>query len=325
MDYNIIARYTKFLKKEYLNFFRIIFTNNYPKEICSKFLDKYIDVRYYNETNYRREKDFIIRVNKELIALYKKLRTEENDNKLKNIVALFGYIIYFDDIDAFVYEADLINSLIEDETIKIYSKKNVKSEILKWYVNFKKTKENFNNTIISKEFSLSESRVYRSTFKLYLVQNIKISNLYSEFAINKAYNLGTIYEQRLFITYIMSSFLLLEKARNLDFSKHYIVDFSTSLFEKEKKLKRLFNIFDNPLSKKYITIKIYYQDYIEHKELINEYISNGYSFGVVLDSKFDGDIESLIIFSYVFVNENYELYDMIIENKDNIQSKIIVK
>jgi len=325
MDYNIIIRYTKFLKKEYLNFFRIIFSNNYPKDICSKFIDQYINVRYYNETNYRREKDFINRVNKELIALYKKLRTEENDNKLKNIVALFGYIIYFDDIDAFVYEADLINSLIEDETIKIYSKKNVKEDILKWYVNFKKTKENFNETVISKEFSLSETRIYRNVFKLDLTQSIKISNLYSEFAINKAYNMGAIYEQRLFITYIMSSFLLLEKARNLDFSKHYIVDFASSLFEKEKKFKRLLNIFDNPLSKKYISIKIFYQDYIENKDIINEYISEGYSFAVVLDSKFDGELENLIIFSYIFITEEHELYDMIMENKNNIKSKIIVR
>ena len=324
MDYNIITRYTKFLKREYLTFFRIIFSNNYPKEACSRFIDRYINVRYYNETNYRREKDFINRVNKELIALFKELKTEQNENKLKNIVALFGYIIYFDDIDAFVYEADLINTLIEDETIKIYSKNNVKEEILKWYVAFKKAKETFNNAIASKEFSLTESRIHRNTFKLDLIQNVRISNLYSEFAINKAYNMGTVYEQRLFITYIMSSYLLLEKARNLDFSKHYIVDFPNGLFEKEKKLKRLLNIFDNPLSKKYISIKLFYEDYIENRDVINEYISLGYSFAIVLDSKFDGDLENLIIFSYIFVNENHESYEMIMDNKDNIKSKIVV-
>ena len=323
MDYNIISRYTKFLIREYLNFFRLIFSNNYPKEICTSFLERYISVRYYNETNYRREKDFIERLNKELIALYKTYKTEENEETLKNIVALFGYIIYFDDIDAFVYEADLINTLIEDETIKIFSKKTAKEDILKWYINFKKTKEKFNSSVLSKEFTLSESRIYRNTFKLDLLQSVKISNLYSEFAINKAYNMGTVYEQRIFITYILSSYLLLEKARNLDFSKHYIVDFATSLFDKEKKLKRLLNIFDNPLTKKFITIRLTYEDYLEHQDIVNNYISQGYSFGVILDSKFNGDIENLILFSYIFMHENYELYDEIMENKDNIKSKII--
>ena len=133
-----------------------------------------------------------------------------------------------------------------------------------------------------------------------------------------------IYEQRLFITYIMASSLVLENAKNLDFSKHYVVNFASSLFKKDKKIKRLFNVLDNTLAKKAISIIITYEDYIQNKTLIDAYISLGYSFGIILDSKFNGDINTLILFSYVFISEDHELYDIIISEKDNIKSKLIV-
>jgi hypothetical protein len=323
MDYNIISRYLKQLKIEFLDFFRIVFDNVYPKKICGEFLDRYFDVRYNNETNYPREKDFVTRVNKELVLLYKTLRTDELDDTLRNIVALFGYIIYFDDIDAFAEEGELINSLVEDENITISHSENLKKDLTTWYVNLKKMKETFNSSIFSKEFSLIEKRLYRNTFKLDLVHNVKISNLYSEFAINKVYNSGTVYEQRLFITYIMASYLVLDNARNLDFSKNYVVPFSEALLGKEKKLKRLLNTFNNVLAKKKLTIMIEYKDYVNSKKIIDEYINMGYSFGVVLDDKFNGDINKLVLFSYVFMYEDYPSYDKIISKKDMIKSKII--
>jgi len=324
MDYNIILKYTTYLKKEFLDFFRIVFDNYYSKKIVSMFVQKYIDVRYYNETKYPNERDFLKRINKELVDIYKELVETNSEETLKNIVALFGYIIYFDDIGDFVEERELIENLIKDENITIKYKDGIKKELLAWYVRLKKNKEEFSNTITSREFSISEKRLTRNTFKVELEHNIRISNLYSEYAINKAYNMEIVYEQRLFITYIMACNLVLEHAKSLDFSKNYIVDFASSLFSKEKKIKRLFNILDNPLAKSRITMMINYEDYDKNKKLINDYITEGYSFGVVLDSKFNGDINNLILFSYVFMSEDFELYDIMIEEKDKIKSKLII-
>ena len=96
------------------------------------------------------------------------------------------------------------------------------------------------------------------------------------------------------------------------------------LIEDLDEQKRLFNTLDNPLAKNFITIMINYEDYEANKDLINDYITLGYSFGVVLDSKFNGDINNLILFSYVFMSEDYELYDIMIEEKDKIKSKLII-
>ncbi len=118
MELNIIEKYIKFLKKEFINFFKIVLGDKYSKSTCETFIDKYIMVRYYDETDFPEETDLINRINKEFLELYNKLLDDNNDNLLRNIVALFGYIMCFDDTDVFTEEIDLINTLMEEENIK---------------------------------------------------------------------------------------------------------------------------------------------------------------------------------------------------------------
>ena len=324
MDYNIIEKYIKFIKKEFTEFFKIALQKDYSKKLCDTFIEKYIDVRYYDETDFPKEKDFITRTNKEFYGLYEELIDSKNSEVLKNIVALFGYLMCFDDTDVFTEELDLINALLEDSNLKIDFAESTKGELINWFRVFKQKKEDFNYSVLSKEFTLTENRLCKNTFMLDLKHNVKISNLYSEYAVNKVYTSGIVYEQRLFITYILASYSALEDARNLDFSKHYVVSFPSSIFDKERKLQRLFNVLDNTLAKKKITIMITYEDYLNNKETIDTYIANGYSFGVIIDSTFDYDLFGLIIFNYVFISENSDFYDMIIKEKDKIKTKLIV-
>ncbi len=323
MEYNIINQYVNFIKREYNNFFHIMLGNKFQRKYCEEFIDKYIDVRYYNETNYSKEKDIINRLNKELLDVFSKLVNDENEDTLKNIVALFGYIVYFDDIGAVNDISQLIDALIDDDDIKIEHNDSIKGELRRWYIGLKKGKEKFNDTIISNYFEITEKRLYRKIFQLVLQHNVKISNLYSEFAINKAYNSGVISEDKLFITYILGSLLILNSAIILDFSRRYVIDMESSLFGKERKMARLLSVIDNPLAKKMINIRITYMDYINNKEKVNKYINDGYSFGIIIDDSFDENINELILFPYVFIREDSEFYDLILRKKDYIKSKII--
>lgn len=323
MDYNIIEKYLTFLKKEFLNFFKIVLKHKYQKVLCLPFVEKYLNVRYNNETNYVAEKDIVNRINEELIDVYKELVTDENEETLKNIVALFGYITYLDDIVNIMEEGELLKTLIEDEDIKIDHKEISLDELKTWYLNIKKKKEQFASTIYTKEFELIEKRVYRKTSELNLVQNVKISNLYSEFAIYKAYTTGVVREDKLFITYIMASNIVLNNAINLDFSRRYIVNLENTLFTKVRKFNRLLNTLNNTLAKKYIIIKITYQDYINNKDKIDNLINEGYSFALVLDSSFEGNTNGLILFPYIYISEESEYYDMIVNRKAYNKIKII--
>ena len=49
----------------------------------------------------------------------------------------------------------------------------------------------------------------------------------------------------------------------------------------------------------------------------------GYSVSIVLDETFIDDYDSLILFSYVFIYEKYDYYDIIIDSKDTINTTIV--
>ncbi len=323
MDYNVIEEYISFNREKYLEFFKIILGSNYQKYLCSIFIDRYINVRYYNETNYLTEKDFVNRINKELVDLTKKLADDDNIDDIKNIVALFGYIIYFDDVGIINHDMELINTLVTDDIIKVEKKDDLKQLIKDWYTSLKKGKEIFNNAISTKDFNLLEKRLYKKLNYLELEHNVKISNLYSEYAIDKAYNSGIVNEDKLFVTYILASSLVLNNAINLDFSRYYLVPIASTLFEKEKKFMRLINVINNPLSKKFISIKILYSDYKKNKSKINNLINDGYSFGIELDEKYTGNTSELVLFPYIFVNEDSPEYEMLMREKERLKSKII--
>ena len=323
MNYNIINEYIGFIRGKLLDFFKLILRNRYQKNLCATFIDKYIEVRYYNETNYLTTKDFINRVNKELVDLAEKLATEDTVEDIKNIVALFGYIVYFDDVCPVMEEMELINTLVSDEIIKISNKEGLKLFIKQWYLEVKDGKEKFNKAIATREFNIVEERLYRKIYYLVLEHNVRISNLYSEFAIDKAYNTGTVNEDKLFVTYILASSIVLNNAINLDFSRFYMVPFASSLFEKGKKCTRLLSVLDNPLAKKYISIRITYTDYKRNKNYIDKLINDGYTFGLELDSKYTGESRELVLFPYILADEDSEEYAMLYRDKDLLKSKII--
>ena len=323
MDYNIVEEYISFIRENFLNFFKIVLGNRYQKNLTQIFIDKYIDVRYYNETNYLTVKDFINRLNKELVDLTEKIAKDDNLDDIKDIVALFGYLVYFDEVSVVEQEAELINVLVNDELIRVSNVEETKKEILNWYKKFKDSKDNFNNVLRTKDFTLLEKRLYRKLHYLVLEHNVKISNLYSEYAIDKAYNSGTVGEDKLFVTYILASSLVLNNAINLDFSRYYLVPIASTLFQKEKKFARLLNVFNNQLCKKFIYIKITYSDYKKNKKKIDDLISEGYSFGMELDSKYTGKASELVLFPYIFAYADSPEYELLERDKDKLKSKII--
>ena len=323
MEYNIINDYISFVSNKFLDFFKFILRNHYRKNICMIFIDKYIEVRYFNETNYNNEKDFINRINKELVDLTEKIADDETLDDIKNIVALFGYLVYFDDVCVVNEEMELINTLVVDDIIKIDNREGLKVFIKQWYLELKAGKDNFTKALFTREFNLLEERLYRKLYYLELEHNVKISNLYSEYAIEKAYNSGTVNEDKLFITYILASNLVLNNAINLDFSRFYLVPFANTLFDKEKKFARLFNVLNNQLAKKYISIKITYTDYYNYKDKIDSLINEGYSFGLQLDSKYTGNVSELLLFPYILVYEDNPEYEMLMREKDKLKSRII--
>ena len=322
MENNIINTYMKLIKTRMLDFFRIVLKNKYQKSLVEPFIDRYIDVRYFDETNYARERNFVSRLNKDLLDVYEESVTDSNEDTLKTIVALFGYLVFLDDTHNNTKNFGIIKMLSEDKKIRIELSEDLFEDIRNWYIDFKDSKLKFQETINTKTFQIVKKSVYRKTYEITLEHSVRIPSIFSQYAINRSFNSGVVNEDKLFIEYILTSNEVLNEVINFDYTNKYIVEFTNTLFEKGKKIIRLLNVLNSTIKKKQISIKINYSDYRKNKKFINSKIKEGYLFAVVLDEK-NIDINELILFSYVYVFENSEIFDIIEKNRENIGAKII--
>lgn len=325
MSYNIIDEYINFIKKEYLKFYKIILRTKYNKQVIEPLLDRYIMVRYYNETIYASNKDVVERINKELSRVIFSLMKKSNEELLKNIYALFGYIMYYDDCFLISDERKIADCMFHDDNIKLEFTEDIQKEILNFLKQHKKKKDRFHELFLTNQFHLKEEKIANED-NLYLVSlmhHIKMSNLYSEYAILKAYNEGIGNEDKSFVLAVMLCERILQSAINLFFNKKYILLFPETLFGKPKKLDRFLRIFDNTLAKKQISLQINYQTFLSHKEKIIHLMRDGYSFSLYIDSTFDQNYQNLVLFQYILVPKENEYHDDIIKNKEMIDSTLL--
>ena len=322
---NIIEKYIKYVENFLLNYYRLLLNTSYERKMVDPFINKYIDVRYYNNSIYEKEQNFIERINKELKLVAKELivQNQEKTEKIKNIFALFGYILYIDDCLPYTNLKTLLKTLFEDENIKLTYDLETKEKFTELVKNFINQKKEFLKLFNSKEFNLKFKRLKRNLFLTELEQNCNINPLYSEYAINKAFKTGIVLENKFYLTCLLLSGEVLKNTINLDYNKNYVVDFPITLFTKSKKINRYLKVLENNMVLNKINLRFYYKDYLKNKESINKIINMGYSVSIVLDETFIDDYDSLILFSYVFIYEKYDYYDIIIDSKDTINTTIV--
>ena len=321
----LVEDYIKFVKNFLINYYKLLLDSKYEKKLVIPFVEKYIDVRYYNNTIYERTTNFVEKVNKELILVAKEIINEnkENEEKIKNIFALFGYVLYLDDCSEYASIKALIKTLFADENIKLEYSEVIKENFKALIEDFNKQKEEFFKLFDIKDFELKTKRYKRNLYHVDILQHCNISPIFSEYAIEKAYNSEVVTENKIYLLYIMLSFTSLKDVIARDYNRRYVVDFPTSLFSKTKKITKYLKVLDSEILKNKISIKFTYRDFLQNKDIIKKFINQGYSIAMVLDETFDNDFECLVLFSYVFVYEKYDYYDIIMDSKENIKTNIV--
>ena len=95
------------------------------------------------------------------------------------------------------------------------------------------------------------------------------------------------------------------------------------LLDNNIKYKKLISMLDNDLIRNRINLQVTYQEYTNHKEIINESINSGISFALELDETFDNSFNILVLFKYVIVYEHLDIYDALTEDKNAFGTTII--
>ena len=286
----------------------------YDKDIVSKYLVKYLDIRYLH--NYIEVKSSLeANLNYYLNALYE----EEVSNKSKFVLDLFKLYYYVDGVKSFDLDKDLleyVKAIKQFRIIKLGLNEEGFEEKLATLIRDEyRRRDKFIGEFSSEDFYLVARKVIgKNVYNINIEHNIQIPKLYSNYAINKVYNTGLIAEDKIFIEYYLLVSNMLEDIIKCNYNKNYLVDFPISILGKIEKIKKLLNIIDSDITKECIHLKLYYKDFKENKNIIYQCIKDGFQFAIMVDDEFlDDEIKGyeLDIFSYVVItNKKYSIPEL---------------
>ena len=305
MSCNVIKEYADFSKENINKYYELIMDKYYNKDLVKLFLDKYIDIRYYDLDTDKYSRN-ITKINKRLSEIYDTI--EEDKLTAKFIHIMFGIIFYLDDVLELGNRDNLIKLInqIRIEKLGINDPEFIPNftTILEEDINRKKM---FIDTLQCKEFPVEYNYIYeQDLYNVEILYDIPIPKLYSRYAIEKAFNDGIVAEDKLFVEYYMVNTKILKDAINGDYNNKYLLEFNSNILKKKDKLANLLNIFDNDLAKDLLSLKINYSNFISNKEKVYELIRDGYKFSVIIDNKYENyekvDINTFDVFEYIILN-----------------------
>lgn len=323
MTYNVLEEYIKITSKEINDYMKLIFENKYLKRISDKYIEAYLNVRFYNF--YPKDENLTFRKNflNAIKQAEQKIVEENPDNQklIENMGLFYYYILYFDKIS---YRKD-INENIEKLyklRAKILKKQNedFKDKFYNTYEKYLKEKEEFINKFEDEHFYLkiTDYAGVSNTHKVILQYNIKFPMIYSNIAIQKTFNTGIISEDKLNVEYYLIASTVIKDILRGNFKKQYIVEFTPTILLKAKKMKSILKIIDNPAVQDKISLKIKYEDFLIYKDQIYELMRQGFRFAIVVDDTMDSSyatLSKLNAFSYIIINKKLKNYEEIMENK----------
>ena len=308
--------YDKNFLREYIN---TITEKKINSKICDMIIDTYVNIRYFND--YEPVKATMID-NIEYYVVDNYIKNFEEKDKKKNARYIVDSLILIRYI--MLLEKDSDKRLerkvkkLEEGIKKKYQDTNVIIiDLIKTIKDNIRKKGKFITNLSSSDFSLSKKNTDKENVcEVFLDNSIKIPDLYSEIAINRVYNTGIIYEDRMLVMYLLTVRELLIDSINRNYDNKYLLDFPNILLEKRNKLSTLLKTIESDYLKERMILEVRYSDYEANKERYEDLIHEGYSFAVRIDKEIEDSMILLNVFSYILLDEkqNKKLF----KNFDNV-------
>ncbi len=336
MAHYIISDYIEYTKDFLKDFMKEFFRDKYDIEVSNKLIEIYIDARYSNYGGNEKQRIFYRRIYSALqkeIEIVKYNSNEDMHKQYTNMLEMYQYIFYIDFVRPIKIDLkDFVNQLYEKRIVKFELKRIVgqKDNLYKMIKEYREKKENYLTKFDSPDFELSINKypLIKDVYKVNLKYNFKITYVYSDRAIQEVYNEGVVYEDKIMIEYIMLTIYNIKNILEGKFNAQYLVDYPTSLFQKEKKGEQILKIIEDPAVQDKIKIKIKYKDFVENKEKIYELMQRGFKFAIIIDETFKietEEIRKLLMFDYVLISKSNKNFDNFMEYKEPIENLIIVE
>lgn len=333
---NLFEEYVQTARKRIYKYLKLIFKKDYDNEVAEGYVESYINARYYNLSYKENSRVFYLRIKEALLKKMEEMLEKNEKEKertrnyinyrqkekiIQNMFTAFDYIFFFDKVRD-VENMKKIKS-IEEVIDKLY-KKRENDYLIKERVS---TKEEFTELIKSDienseaylnkyfadrtfELGIKKAPNKSDIYNIELISNVTIPMIYSQTAINLAFNTEIMKEDRLLPEYALLSLIVTRDIVEANFKDQYIVEFAPTLLKKKQKLKQVLELIEDPAIQDKVNLKIPYEDIKDYKKEIFDLIKEGYKFAVEIDNslKDAGEIEKLKMFSYIVIGKNVKLY-----------------
>lgn len=331
MTINIMNEYIELTKKQINEYMKLVFEEKFNQTYCDLFSERYINIRYFNYY----ENEYHESTRKKILEHLKKVGEEiiinniQDRELIETMRVFFYYVLYFDNV---VYYKDLKQKISKINKVKkrVFNTEtyDFEEKLYQKMQEIMNEKEELIKRFSSEEFYIKltnypdKLKVYRVNLKF---QNIKFPLEFSDFAINKAFQMGLVSEDKLVIEYYLVVLQILKDVLKLNFKKKYVLEFAETLLKKPKKIRGFLNIINNPIIQEKISLKIKYEEFLKNSETVFELMREGYKITAILDNSFEPNfknIESLQMFEFVIINRNLKNYVEIMNSIENLHNII---
>ena len=347
---NFFVEYVETNRKRIYKYLKFIFKKDYDEEVAEEYVEAYINARYYNlsykETSrvfYIRIKEALLKVMTNLLEKNEKIKERTHDyityrqkeKIINNMFTSFDYIFFFDkvrDVEN-MKKIKSINEVID----KLYQKReneylikervSTKEEFTELVESNMDSNEEFLNKYFADktfELGIKKASNQNDVYNIELIPNVTIPMIYSQTAIDLAYNTELISEDRLLPEYTLLSLVITRDIVEANFRDQYIVEFAITLLRKKQKIKQVLEIIDDPAVQDKINLKIKYEELPKYKKEVFELMKEGYRFAIELDNslKDAGEIDKLTMFSYIIVPKKVKLYKEVMRRNKKAENII---
>ncbi|MGN1300425.1 MAG: hypothetical protein ACI4VC_03680 [Clostridia bacterium] len=330
MASNVMQEYIKMTQDEVISYIKLIFERSYSKKIALRYMNAYLNVRFYNfypkDDNLTFRKNYLNAIKEEEANIVRAM--PEKKKLIENMGLFFYYILYFDKISYRVDIDEIIEKLYKIRK-KLLRKDNedFKENFRNTYEEYADKKEKFLKKFETEEFYLkvTDYEGANNANRVNLKYNIKFPMLYSTQAIENVFNSGLVAEDKLFVEYNLMSVEIIQDILKGNFKRQYIIEFNTNLFKKKRKLASLLNVINNSAVQDKVNLKITYKEFLQNKDNIYELMRDGFKFAVILDNSFEpeyANFERLNAFYYTIASKKLDYYDKVITNESIIKRLI---
>ena len=327
---NLMDEYIDFTSKKIKKYMKIILRTKYDDEVVQEFLKTYINSRYYN-INEDNSRAFYLKITDALNRKQELLKTKVDKEKIdivESVKQIFTYMLFFDNVrkvenfKTFDSIREVIKKLLEycEQALGLKAQESVENSLYNEVNTDLLDKDIYLDNFETDDFYLNFERTLENENVYYtkLDYNIKVPMIYSDDAIDKVFNSGTVAENKLVVEYELLSVVSIRDILSGNFKDKYIAEFNNSLFKKTQKLDSMMAIIDNQALQDKIYITITYRDWQKNNSLITGYMKDGFNFVVELDDYFKDTSELAqlsVVFKHIIVPSNIQVYKDVIKQK----------